>query len=57
MGNATAAKTAAFAASTVSRCGAAASVERIEPVAYSLVMTSTPSTPMASWARKNPLRL
>ena len=57
MPNATAVNTPALAASTVSRCGAAASVERMEPVAYSPVSTSTPSTPMASWARKNPLRL
>ena len=54
---ATAAKTAALAARTETRCGAAVKVDRIDPVAYSLVMTMTPRTPMASWARKNPLRL
>jgi hypothetical protein len=54
---ATAVKTAALAASTATRCGAAVSVERIDPVAYSPVTVSTPSTPMASWARKNPLWL
>jgi hypothetical protein len=51
------AKTAALAASTVPRWGAAAKVERIDPVAYSLVMITTPSTAMASWAGKKPLRL
>ena len=39
------------------RCGAAAKVERIIPVEYSLVTTSTPRTPMASWASSTPLRL
>jgi hypothetical protein len=32
-------------------------VDLIVPVAYSLVTTTTPSAPTASWARKNPLRL
>jgi len=32
-------------------------VARMEPVWYSLVMTTTPSTAMASWARKKPLML
>ncbi len=54
---ATAPNTVALAASTVPRCGAAVKVERIDPVVYSLVMMTAPSTPMASWARKNPLRL
>ena len=49
--------TTALAASTARRWGAAAKVARIDPVAYSLVIVSTPSTPMASWARKKPLRL
>ena len=54
---ATAPKTAALTARTLVRCGTAANVDQMDPVAYSLVMTTTPSTPMASWARKNPLRL
>jgi hypothetical protein len=46
--NATRANTAALTASTMIRCGAAAGVERIYSVAYSPVITSTPSTTMAS---------
>ena len=42
--------TPAFAHSTGSRFGTAASVARIMPELYSLVTTSTPSTPTASWA-------
>jgi len=53
----TAANTVALAASSVSRWGTAEMLERIMPEAYSLVMTSTPSTPIASWAMKTPLRL
>src|SRR5437016_2161865 len=53
----TAVSTTALAASRVRRWGTAARLDRIEPVEYSLVMTSTPSTPTASWARKKPLRL
>ena len=53
----TAVNTAALAARTVSRCGTAANVARIMPLAYSLVMTRTPSTAMASWARIPPVRL
>jgi len=54
---ATAPRTAALAVRTPTRCGAAANVDRIDPVAYSLVMTTAPSTPMASRASKNPLTL
>ena len=46
----TAAKTASLAHRTGRRRGTAMRLERIIPVAYSPVMTSTPSTPMASWA-------
>lgn len=53
----TAATATALAARTETRCGASANVDRMDPVAYSPVMTTTPSTPIASWARKNPLRL
>ena len=42
---------------TECRCGAAAKVERIIPVEYSVVMTRTPRTPMASWASSTPDRL
>jgi hypothetical protein len=51
------ANTIALAMSTGSRCGTAASEERIIPVLYSPVITSTPRTPIASWARKTPRRL
>jgi len=53
----TPAKTAALAHSTGSRRGTAAKVARIIPVAYSPVISSTPSTPIASWARNTPARL
>ena len=43
--------------STGSRAGTAAKLVRIVPVAYSPVISSAPSTPMASWARLMPLRL
>ena len=49
--------TAALAAISVPRWGAAAKVERIMPVEYSPVTASTPSTPMASWATITPPRL
>jgi len=51
------AKTAALAARTAFRWGTATKVERTEPVLYSAVTMSTPSTAMASWARKIPFRL
>ena len=51
------ANTAALAARMRVRCGVAARVARMEPVWYSPVMTTTPRVPMASWARKKPLRL
>src|SRR3954452_8231481 len=51
-----AATTIVFAPSTVKRCGVAASVARIEPVAYSLVIASAPSAAAPSWAWKKPLR-
>src|SRR6476620_9538807 len=53
----TAANTTAFAHSTGSRDGTAASVARIMPVAYSPVTNRTPRTPIASCAKKIPARL
>src|SRR6266508_434570 len=47
----------ALAASTVVRWGRAASVERIVPVLYSLVITSTPKMAAAIWAGGAPVRL
>ena len=49
--NVATAKTTPFDPRTASRCGTAASVARIMPVPYSELMTSTPSAPMATWAR------
>src|SRR5580700_550641 len=49
-----AANTAALAASIGSRFGTASSDARIAPVEYSLLITITPSTQMASWPRPNP---
>ncbi len=49
--NVTEANTAIFAHSTGSRRGTAIRLERIIPVEYSPLITSTPSTPIASWAR------
>src|SRR3984885_5858643 len=46
--SATAPTTAALAARTRSRRGAAANVARLVPEVYSLVMASTPTTPMSS---------
>ena len=46
--SATAPTTAALAARTLSRRGAAANVARMVPEVYSLVMASTPTTPMSS---------
>ena len=37
-----------------SRLGTASSEERITPVEYSVVITSTPSTQMVSWPRPMP---
>ncbi len=45
----TTANTPAFAQSTGSRFGTATIVERIIPVEYSPLITSTPRTPIASW--------
>ena len=53
----TAVNTVALAARTVRRWGTAEKVVRIMPLAYSLVMTMTPRTAMASWARIPPMRL
>ena len=53
---ATSPNTAALDHSTGSRRGTAASVERIMPVEYSPAVTSTPSTPSASWAKLVPNR-
>jgi hypothetical protein len=50
-------RTPALAMMTKCRCGAAAKVERIIPVEYSVVITRTPRTPMASWASSTPDRL
>src|SRR6266567_3439795 len=55
--NATAVNTAAFAHTTGSRFGAADMLARIMPVLYSPVTSSTPSTPMMSWASSKPRRL
>ena len=49
--------TAALPHSVGSRRGTAASVVRIRPVAYSLVISSTPSTPAAICASCTPARL
>lgn len=54
--SATSPNTAALDHSTGSRRGTAASVERIMPVEYSPAVTSTPSTPRASWAKFVPKR-
>ena len=53
----TTANTPAFAHSTGRRLGTAQNVERIMPVVYSPVITSTPSTPIESCARLTPARL
>ncbi len=53
----TAAKTAVLAHRTGSRFGTAQKVERIMPVVYSPLITSTPRTPIESWARPTPARL
>src|SRR6516165_1467159 len=53
----TAASTAALPHSVGSRRGTAASVVRISPDAYSLVISSTPSTPAAICASCTPARL
>ena len=50
----TAANTATFAHSTGRRLGTAENVERIIPVEYSPVITSTPSTPIESCAMPTP---
>ena len=49
--NVTVAKTTIFAQSTGSRFGTAPSEARIIPVEYSPLITSTPSTPIASCER------
>ena len=46
--------TIALAASAGRRFGTAVSVERIMPVVYSPLMTSTPSTPTTSWPKNTP---
>src|ERR1700677_3498963 len=48
------AHTVAFAASIGIRRGTASNDERIAPVVYSLLMTSTPSTQIANWPRPRP---
>ena len=50
----TAPKTAALAASTSIRRGIAANVTRTRPEEYSLVMASTPSTPVITWPTRAP---
>src|SRR5262249_56542358 len=54
--SATTPKTAAFAASTTPRPGTAASVARIIPEVYSLVIVSTPRTPVSSRPGTTPAR-
>src|ERR1700730_10478729 len=54
--NETVAYTAIFAQSTGSRLGTAVMLARIIPVEYSPVITSTPSTPIASCERLTPAR-
>src|SRR6185437_16887509 len=49
-------KTAVLAHSTGRRFGTAAKLARIIPVEYSPVITSTPSTAIASWERFTPAR-
>src|ERR1022692_218271 len=56
-GSTRAANTASFAHSTGSLDGTTASEARIIPVPYSLLNTSTPSTPITSWAIRMPNRL
>ena len=55
-GSTRAASTASFAHSTGSLDGTTASEARIIPVPYSLLNTSTPSTPSTSWATRTPNR-
>ena len=55
--NTTTENTSAFAISTGLRCGTDAIDERIIPVLYSPVITSTPRTPIANCARNTPRRL
>ena len=52
--NTTPANTTNFAASIGSRRGTTVSEERIMPVLYSPVISSTPSTPMANCAKNMP---
>ena len=52
-----AAKTTPLAISIGIRRGTASSDARITPVEYSVVMTSTPRTQIASWPRPNPPRM
>jgi hypothetical protein len=51
------AKTASFPHSTGRRRGTAVSEERIIPVLYSPLISSTPSTPKATTAKMTPFRL
>src|SRR5580704_13226311 len=51
------AKTASFPHSTGRRRGTAVSEERIIPVLYSPLISSTPSTPKATTAKMTPVRL
>jgi hypothetical protein len=55
--SATTRKTPSLPASSRIRSGTAVSEERIAPVEYSLVTTSTPSTAIASWPSPSPERL
>src|SRR5579875_617705 len=55
--SATEPNTRTLAARTTGRRGMAVSVARMVPVPYSALTTSAPRTPMASWPRKNPVRL
>lgn len=50
----TAKSTRDFDASSIPRWGTAARVARIMPVPYSVVITSTPRTPIPNWAKNVP---
>src|ERR1700722_14900893 len=50
-------RTVSFPSTSSTRWGTAASVVRMEPEEYSLVMKSAPMTPIANWAKIPPTRL
>ena len=53
--NTTPANTASFPHSIGSRRGTTVREERIMPVLYSPLISNTPRTPMASWAKNVPV--